>query len=128
MSRRGKIEDKDYQHDQMINKQVLLHRRGTTIINSGNPTKAFIPIRGIRQGDQISPYLFILYVEVLSGMLKKIQERGIIRGMSIARKTQAITHLLFVPMIVLIFVKKMRRKSSNYMTCLKTIKSMHANL
>ncbi|XP_013635272.1 PREDICTED: uncharacterized protein LOC106340996 [Brassica oleracea var. oleracea] len=53
------------------------------------------PSRGIRQGDPLSPYLFILCSEVLSGLLKKAQKTGEVAGVKVARGCPAINHLLF---------------------------------
>lgn len=49
---------------------------------------------GIRQGDPISPYLFLLCVEGLSAMLKKEKFQGHIKGISVCRGAPPISHLL----------------------------------
>ena len=41
------------------------------IIVNGSPMGRIIPSRGIRQGDPISPYLFLLCVKALSSFLKR---------------------------------------------------------
>lgn len=53
------------------------------------------PSRGIRQGDPLSPYLFILYKEVLSDLCKTAQLKGEVIGVKVARNSPAIKHLLF---------------------------------
>lgn len=53
------------------------------------------PDRGIRQGDPLSPYIFILCWEVLSGLCHKAQLRGDITSISVARHSPRISHLLF---------------------------------
>lgn len=51
--------------------------------------------RGIRQGDPLSPYLFILCVEGLSTLLHMGEREGKIIGLPIARGGTKINHLLF---------------------------------
>ena len=46
---------------------------------------AVSPHRGIRQGDPISPYLFILCGEVMSGLCRKAELEGTMRGVRVAR-------------------------------------------
>ncbi|CAA7045734.1 unnamed protein product [Microthlaspi erraticum] len=53
------------------------------------------PSRGIRQGDPLSPYLFILCSEVLSGLCHKAQANGQITGVRIATRGPQVNHLLF---------------------------------
>ncbi|KAM6586956.1 hypothetical protein CsatA_009561 [Cannabis sativa] len=62
---------------------------------NGQISDQIFPSRGIRQGDPLSPYLFLLCSEGLTVALG-IQERlGSFRGISIARIAPEISHLLF---------------------------------
>ena len=54
-----------------------------------------IPSRGIRQGNPISPYVFILCGEVFSGLCKEDQRDGSMTGIRVATKCLRINHLLF---------------------------------
>lgn len=53
------------------------------------------PYRGIRQGDPLSPYVFILCSEVLSGMCKKAGRNGSLQGVRVAQGCPRVNHLLF---------------------------------
>ena len=55
------------------------------------------PYRGIRQGDPLSPYLFLLCAE------------GQIHGVSICRRAPSISHLLFTD-DSLLFAKPIRKR------------------
>ena len=66
-----------------------------SILINGEPKGAITPSRGLRQGDLLSPYLFLLCGEGLSAMLKKKEREGLIRGVSAARQAPSISHLFF---------------------------------
>ncbi|GAU34369.1 hypothetical protein TSUD_217090 [Trifolium subterraneum] len=66
-----------------------------SILINGKPSRTFQPQRGIRQGDPLSPYLFILCADVLSALIKKAQTNHLIHGVKIAQGAPEITHLMF---------------------------------
>ncbi|CAA7055148.1 unnamed protein product [Microthlaspi erraticum] len=53
------------------------------------------PSRGLRQGDPLSPYIFILCSEVLSGLCNKAQRIGKLSGIRVATRSPRVNHLLF---------------------------------
>lgn len=59
------------------------------------PTEFLMPSRGLRQGDPLSPYLFLLCAEGLGAMINHTYSFGLLWGISIARDAPPITHLFF---------------------------------
>lgn len=55
----------------------------------------FKPICGLRQGDPLSPYLFLLISKGLSSLLQKSIISNCFRGISIAPTSPIISHLFF---------------------------------
>ncbi|KAL6227352.1 hypothetical protein ACLB2K_001311 [Fragaria x ananassa] len=66
-----------------------------SFILNGEPRGRLIPSRGLRQGDSISPYLFLLCAEGLSRMLTYAESRGFIHGVVVASGAPSINHLFF---------------------------------
>ena len=46
------------------------------IVLNGYPSEPFFPQRGLRQGDPIFPYLFVICAEGFLALLKKAKERN----------------------------------------------------
>ncbi|KAL0318096.1 UNVERIFIED_CONTAM: hypothetical protein Scaly_2865400 [Sesamum calycinum] len=53
------------------------------------------PGRGLRQGDPLSPYLFLFCEDAFNGLLRKAEEVGSIRGVQVCHSRPWILHLLF---------------------------------
>jgi exonuclease III len=66
-----------------------------SILINGKPFGHICPSRGIRQGDPLSPYLFILCAEGLSTLMHKVEREGKISGLPIAKGGTKINHLFF---------------------------------
>jgi hypothetical protein len=75
---------------------TCVHTVSYSILINGRPYGHICPSRGIRQGDPLSPYLFILCAEGLSTLLHKAERNDIITGLPIARGGTKINHLFFV--------------------------------
>ncbi|XP_026450628.1 uncharacterized protein LOC113350714 [Papaver somniferum] len=52
--------------------------------------------KGIRQGDPLSPFLFLIVVEALTAMMKKAHEDGFINGFKVSNTGTKVSHLQFV--------------------------------
>ena len=57
--------------------------------------ESFKPTRGLRQGDPLSPYLFLLCTEGLNALLSHAEENGNISGVKVCRDAPPATNLLF---------------------------------
>ena len=51
-----------------------------SVLFNGSPTGFFRSSRGLRQGDPLSPYLFVIGMEALSCLLKRVMEGNFISG------------------------------------------------
>jgi hypothetical protein len=59
-----------------------------SILINGSPVRNIQLTRAIRQGDPISPYLFILCAKALSALLHQAETKGIITGVPTSQFTQ----------------------------------------
>ena len=66
-----------------------------SILLNGQPTRRFWPTRGLRQGDPLSPFLFIICAECLSSILRDAEAKKEIHGLKIGKKANVISHLFF---------------------------------
>ncbi|XP_031116020.1 uncharacterized protein LOC116019789 [Ipomoea triloba] len=90
---------------------------------NGSPIGQVIPTRGIRQGDPLSPYLFIICAEGLSLLLQQAEARGSIHGCRVARGSPPISHLFFAD-DSLLFFKANAQEAGVIKQCLVDYESM----
>ncbi|XP_074346544.1 uncharacterized protein LOC141685334 [Apium graveolens] len=83
-------------HEVWINRIMrLIQSVSYSFLYDGNVFGDVVPRRGLRQGDPISPYMYILCAEGLSSIIRRNEETGLLHGCTIARGAPAISHLLF---------------------------------
>lgn len=62
---------------------------------NGELTESFSSSGGLRQGDPLSPYLFLIVSEGLSAILKEAKEQRHFSGIRVCKQAPAISHLFF---------------------------------
>uniref|UniRef100_A0A803QE41 Reverse transcriptase domain-containing protein n=1 Tax=Cannabis sativa TaxID=3483 RepID=A0A803QE41_CANSA len=90
-----------------------------SVLLNGSPLKKIVPHRGLRQGDPLSPFLFLLCQEVLSKLVLKAEGQGKIHGIKIAREAPSISHLMFADDTIL-FLRANVGEANEIMKCLAT--------
>ncbi|XP_071695356.1 secreted RxLR effector protein 78-like [Rutidosis leptorrhynchoides] len=66
-----------------------------SILINGSPTSEFNLKRGVRQGDPLSPFLFIIAAEGLNILTKMAVERGMYKGVEVGKDKVVISHLQY---------------------------------
>ncbi|KAL5579373.1 hypothetical protein UlMin_011815 [Ulmus minor] len=82
-------------------------------------TGAVIPHRGLRQGDPLSPYLFVICAHGLSEILACFEERKLFTGIKITSGCPSISHLFFAD-DSLIFCKAKLSEATHLKSCLNS--------
>ena len=74
-----------------------------SVLFNGDRLESFNPTRGIRQGDPISLYLFLLAAEGLSCLIKARIQSSNLKGIMVAPSAPVVSHLLFADDALLFF-------------------------
>ncbi|XP_010229884.1 uncharacterized protein LOC100821562 [Brachypodium distachyon] len=70
---------------------------------NGKLLESFAPTRGLRQGDPLSPFLFLFVVDGLSALLKRESALNNISPLKVCRRAPGVSHLLFTDDTLLFF-------------------------
>ena len=66
-----------------------------SVLINGQQWGRILPSRGLRQGDPLSPFLFLICAEGLSGLIRKATRERSLHGASTVRQGPKISHLIF---------------------------------
>ncbi|KAJ1696584.1 hypothetical protein LUZ63_005096 [Rhynchospora breviuscula] len=72
-----------------------------SILINGKADGFITPKRGLRQGCALSPYLFILCMDIFTRMLVFHEQRGFIRGFKLAHAAPTLTSIMFADDLVI---------------------------
>jgi hypothetical protein len=104
-----------------------------SVLVNGSPAGFFNSSRGIRQGDPLSPFLFVIVMEAFSRMVKASIDHSLFSGFSVGtsgREQVHISHLLFAD-DTLVFCGASRdqvQAIGNLLTCFELVSGLKVNL
>nr|GEZ89259.1 reverse transcriptase domain, reverse transcriptase zinc-binding domain protein [Tanacetum cinerariifolium] len=81
--------------------RACLHSSRASILINGSPTFEFSIKRGLRQGDLLSPFLFILVMEGLRCSMSNAVNSGLIRGIKLGSSGIVLSHLFYTDDVII---------------------------
>jgi len=66
-----------------------------SVLVNGSPTEEFTPSRGLRQGDPLAPFLFLVVAEGLAGLVREAVKANLLTGLKVGRKEIVMSLLQF---------------------------------
>ncbi|GKV49874.1 hypothetical protein SLEP1_g56597 [Rubroshorea leprosula] len=72
-----------------------LETSSVSILVNGSSTRQFSVSRGLRQGDPLSPFLFIIAAEGLNGLVSTAAQKGLLQGVEVGSRNLKISHLQY---------------------------------
>ncbi|GKV46217.1 hypothetical protein SLEP1_g53216 [Rubroshorea leprosula] len=66
-----------------------------SVLINGSPTNQFPVSKGIRQGDPLSPFLFLIVAEGLNGLVSSAVEKQLNKGVAVGNEGVSVSHLQF---------------------------------
>ncbi|KAJ0917796.1 putative RNA-directed DNA polymerase [Helianthus annuus] len=108
---------------------TLVSSRASVLVN-GSPTMEFECTRGLRQGDPLSPFLFVIAMEALSGIMKKAVSEGIFKGLRCTSNGPILSHLMYADDVV--FLGEWSRENAlnlrRILRCFHLVSGLKVNL
>ncbi|XP_071713246.1 uncharacterized protein [Rutidosis leptorrhynchoides] len=78
-----------------------LYSARTSVLVNGSPTREFEIKRGLRQGDSLSPFLFIMVMEGLHLAFQRAMEINFIQGISVGADMIHLSHFIYADDVII---------------------------
>lgn len=75
--------------------KVCVFSGSISILINGSPTEEINIQRGLKQGDLLAPFLFLLVVEGFSGLMRNAVERNLFKGFMLVSGGVTLSHLQY---------------------------------
>jgi hypothetical protein len=75
--------------------RVCVFAGNLSILVNGSPTGEINIQRGLKQGDPLAPFLFLIVAEGFSGVMRKAVDVGCYKGLLIGRESVRVSHLQY---------------------------------
>ncbi|KAJ9538060.1 hypothetical protein OSB04_030793 [Centaurea solstitialis] len=75
--------------------KACMRSSSVSVLVNGSPTKEFVMGRGLRQGDPLAPFLFLIVAENLNLMVGEAVEKGLYEGFEVGHQAVPIALLQF---------------------------------
>ena len=62
-----------------------LESASVSVLVNGSPTREFFPRKGLRQGDPLAPFLFLIVAEGLAGVARVAEEKKLIDNLEVGK-------------------------------------------
>ena len=72
-----------------------LESSSISVLVNGSPTEEFKPSRGLRQGDPMAPFLFLVVAEGLASLVRQASKQNMLTGVKVGRKEITCSMLQF---------------------------------
>ncbi|KAJ9560001.1 hypothetical protein OSB04_005161 [Centaurea solstitialis] len=79
---------------------ACLRSSSMSILVNGSPTKEFTMGKGLRQGDPMAPFLFLIVAENLNLLMEEAKDKGLYEGLSIGELEVKVSHLQYTDDVI----------------------------
>jgi len=73
--------------------KCCLEFASASVLVNGSPTREFTPRKGLRQGDPLAPFLFLIVAEGLAGVTSMAEEKKLIDSLEVGRSKVKVSML-----------------------------------